>query len=86
MKFKVTLRNKFTADIETLIIEADDEIGAMYEADETPNSQVLSIRPLRSITDKAPKFTKPIYVSIHTLRARHERDLCNKQMGLGKYA
>ena len=86
MRFKVTLRNKFTAEIETVGIEADNETDARYEADETPNCQVISVRPSHSIGDQPEKQTKSTYVPIRCLRNRVERDLCNKQLRVGKYS
>jgi hypothetical protein len=88
MKFKVTLRNKIDGSIENKIVEANNEDDARYEAwDQTNNDfQILSSRPLRSIGEKPAKPVSSTYVSVKRLRARVERDLCNKQMNLGKYS
>jgi hypothetical protein len=85
MKFKVTLRNKFNAEITNEVIEADTEQDAKDEYS-TEATQVLSVRPLREIGSKPEKANKPVYIRTQTLRNRKERDLSNKQMSLGKYS
>lgn len=85
MKFKVTFRNKITAEIISVVYEAESESDARYE-NETENMQIVSVRPLREIGDKPEKTPKSSYVSIKRLRARKERDLSNQQMKLGKYS
>lgn len=85
MKFKVTLRNKTTAEVVSNTYEADSEADARYD-NEADGWQILSVRPLRLIGEKPEKPVKSTYVSIKRLRARQERDLCNRQMKLGKYS
>ena len=85
MKFKLTHRNKITAEVETTVVEADNEADARFE-NEADNWQILSVRPLREIGSKPEKANKPVYVRTQTLRNRKERDLSNKQMSLGKYS
>lgn len=85
MKFKVTFRDKFTAEIVSDIVEADSAEEAKFDS-ESSTYQVLTVRPLRLIGEKPEKPVKSTYVSIKRLRSRHERDLCNKQMKLGKYS
>lgn len=81
----MTYRNKITAEVETTVVEADNEADARYE-NEADNWQILSVRPLREIGSRPEKAVKPVYVRTQTLRNRKERDLSNKQMGLGKYS
>lgn len=85
MKFKLTHRNKITAEVETTVVEADNEADARFE-NEADNWQILSVRPLREIGSKPEKANKPVYIRTQTLRNRKERDLSNKQMSLGKYS
>jgi hypothetical protein len=85
MKFKITLRNKFNAEITTAVVEADNEQDLKDEYT-TEATQFLSARPIRYIGQKPEKPVKSTYVSVKRLRARVERDLCNKQMKLGKYS
>ena len=85
MKFKVTTRNKLNGEVSSNVVEAMNERDARFEND-VENFQILSVRPLRQIGEKPEKQVKSTYVSIKRLRARQERDLCNKQMKLGKYS
>lgn len=85
MKFKVTFRNKFTAEITSVVYEAESESDARYE-NETENMQIVSVRPVRTIGEKPEKPQKTSYVRTQVLRNRIERDLSNKQMKLGKYS
>ena len=82
MKFKVTTYDKFTGVTQNQLIEADTEADAREQVTE----QIVTIRPLHTIGEKAPKATKPVYVRTQTLRNRKEYDLCNKQMQLGRYS
>jgi hypothetical protein len=85
MKIKITFRHKFTGQIESTVIEAENERDARYEI-ESESCQVISARPLREIGSKPEKAAKPVYVRIQALRNKVERDLCNKQMQIGKYS
>jgi hypothetical protein len=83
MKFKITLRNKFTAEITTDIEEADSE----RELREYYTSQFpVQILACREVGQKVEKPSKPVYTRTQTLRNRVERDLSDKQMKLGKYS
>lgn len=86
MKFKVTLRNKFTAETTTSVLEGQDEQDMKDRNEPDSGWEWFTVRPLRLIGEKAPKEVKSTYVSIKRLRARKERDLCNQQMHLGKYS
>lgn len=85
MKFKLTLRNKFTGSIESSYVEANSDSDAR-ESIEDPNLQILTCRPIRLIGEKEPKVEKSVYVNTFKLRNRVERDLANRQMGTGCYS
>jgi hypothetical protein len=85
MKFVLIIRNKFTAETNFKVVEADTEADARYE-NEIDNYQILSVRPLRLVGEKSKKSSKPVYTRTQTLRNRVERDLSDKQMKLGKYS
>lgn len=82
MKFKVTLRNKFNAEVTTDTVEADNEKDVKDEYN-TQATQVLSVRP---IGQKAEKPVKSTYLPIRILRNRVEKMLCDKAMGINKFA
>lgn len=85
MTFKLTLRNKYTGSIEPSFVEAANETEARKSI-EDPSLQIITCRPLRTIGSKPQKQEKPVYINIHRLRKRVERDLENRQMGLGRHS
>jgi hypothetical protein len=82
MRIKLTLRNKLTAEISHEIITVDSPKDAKDDF-ESPSVQVISTKILGQEEVKPVKST---YVPIRILRNRKEQELCDKAMGLGKFA